>query len=64
MRYPLPSVPPPDPQPGLPEGIRRRFLRHSLVTLAALIALLVIGTAGYRWLEEASFVDALASCTN
>lgn len=59
MRYPRPSVSPPDQQPGLPGSIRRRLLRHSLVTLAALIALLIIGTAGYRWLEEASFVDAL-----
>ena len=45
--------------PSLPGGIRRRLLRHFLVALAALAALLVIGVAGYRGLEEASFVDAL-----
>lgn len=56
-----PSPPPPssDQLPSPSGSIRRRFLRHSLITLAALTGLLVVGVAGYSLLEEASFVDAL-----
>jgi voltage-gated potassium channel len=56
---PLPSLSPTARPPAQPGSIRRQFLRHSVVTLTALIALLVIGVAGYRLLEDASFVDAL-----
>lgn len=44
---------------GLADGSRRLLLRRFSITLTALCVLVVAGVAGYRWLEDASVVDAL-----